>query len=81
MENQRKHYLEILRDRGRGRIRRGNLLPNLEGMIKKREELATLHLNIVVKVPCIEAGIKAIKYFTERASVRIVRWFSLSVRR
>ena len=38
----------------------------LEGMIKEGEELAALHPNIVVKVPCIEAGIKAIKYFTRK---------------
>ena len=37
-----------------------------EGMIKEGEELAALHPNIVVKVPCIEAGIKAIKYFTRK---------------
>ena len=28
--------------------------------------MAALHPNIVVKVPCIEAGIKAIKYFTRK---------------
>ena len=39
---------------------------DLEGMIKEGEELAALHPNIVVKVPCIEAGIKAIKYFTRK---------------
>lgn len=39
---------------------------DLEGMIKEGEELASLHPNIVVKVPCIEAGIKAIKYFTRK---------------
>lgn len=35
-----------------------------EGMIKEGEELAGLNPHIVVKVPCIEAGIKAIKYFS-----------------
>ena len=37
-----------------------------EGMIKEGEELAALHPNIVVKVPCIADGIKAIKYFTNK---------------
>ena len=37
-----------------------------EGMIKEGEELAALNPHIVVKVPCIEAGIKAIKYFTDK---------------
>ncbi len=39
---------------------------NYEGIIKEGEELAKIHPNIVVKVPMIKEGIKAIKYFTER---------------
>ncbi len=35
-------------------------------MIKEGTALATLHSNIVVKVPCIADGIKAIKYFSEK---------------
>ena len=80
VENQRKHYLEICEIVG-GDVSAEVIATDLEGMIKEGEELAALHPNIVVKVPCIEAGIKAIKYFTRKASVRIVRWFSLSVRR
>lgn len=37
-----------------------------EGMIKEGEMLAALHPQIVVKVPMIKDGIKAIKYFTEK---------------
>ena len=37
-----------------------------EGMIKEGEELAALNPHIVVKVPCIADGIKAIKYFTSK---------------
>ena len=36
-----------------------------EGMIREGEALAKLHSNIVVKVPIIKDGIKAIKYFTD----------------
>jgi len=36
-----------------------------EGMIKEGLALAALHEQIVVKVPCIKEGIKAIKYFTQ----------------
>ena len=36
------------------------------GIIKEGEELAALHPNIVVKVPCIADGIKAIKYFSQK---------------
>ena len=35
-----------------------------EGMIKEGEELAALHPQIVVKVPAIKNGIKAIKYLS-----------------
>ena len=37
-----------------------------EGMIKEGEELAALNPHIVVKVPCIADGIKAVKYFTSK---------------
>ncbi len=37
---------------------------DFEGMVKEGEILAALHPNIVVKVPMIPAGIKAIKYFS-----------------
>lgn len=39
---------------------------DFEGMIKEGEALAQLHPNIVVKVPIIKDGIKAIKYFTQK---------------
>ena len=35
-----------------------------EGMIREGEELAALHKNIVVKIPMIIEGIKALKYFS-----------------
>lgn len=37
-----------------------------EGIIKEGEALAALHPQIVVKVPMIKEGIKAIKYFSEK---------------
>jgi transaldolase len=37
-----------------------------EGMIAEGEQLAALHHNIVVKVPMIKDGIKAISYFTNK---------------
>lgn len=39
---------------------------DFEGMVKEGERLAALHKNIVVKVPMIPEGIKAIKYFTSK---------------
>ena len=37
-----------------------------EGMIKEGEVLAALHDNIVVKIPMIKDGIRAISYFTSK---------------
>lgn len=37
---------------------------DFEGMIKEAEHLASLHPQIVVKIPMIKEGIKAIKYLT-----------------
>ena len=38
---------------------------DFEGMIAEGKELVKIHKNIVVKVPMIKDGIKAIKWFTE----------------
>lgn len=63
VENQRKHYLEICKMVD-GDVSAEVIATDYEGMIREGEELAALHPNIVVKVPCIEAGIKAIHSFT-----------------
>ena len=39
---------------------------DFEGIVREGEELAALHPQIVVKVPMIKDGIKAIKYFTNK---------------
>ena len=39
---------------------------DFQGMVKEGEILAALHPNIVVKIPMIPEGIKAIKYFYEK---------------
>lgn len=39
---------------------------DFEGMVKEGEALAELHPNIVVKVPMIKDGVKAIKHFSNR---------------
>jgi len=38
---------------------------NAEGMIKEARELSRIHKNIVVKIPFIEEGIKAVKVLSE----------------
>lgn len=66
VENQRKHYVEIC-DIVDGDVSAEVIATDYENMIREGEELAALHPNIVVKVPCIEDGIKAIKYFSGKA--------------
>lgn len=39
---------------------------DFEGMIKEGEVLASLHSQIVVKIPMIKEGLKAIRYFSEK---------------
>jgi transaldolase len=39
---------------------------DFEGIVKEGEALAELHPNIVVKVPMIKDGVKAIKYFSNK---------------
>ena len=64
-ENCKKHYVEIC-NIVNGPISAEVIATDYEGMIKEGEELAQLHPNIVVKIPCIADGIKAIKYFTNK---------------
>ncbi|CDN76396.1 fructose-6-phosphate aldolase [Elizabethkingia anophelis] len=42
------------------------LSTNYEEMIKEGEELAAIHPNIVVKIPMIKDGVKALKYFSDK---------------
>lgn len=39
---------------------------DFEGMVKEGEELAALHEQIVVKIPMIKEGVKALKYFSDK---------------
>jgi transaldolase len=65
VENQRKHYLEICRIVD-GDVSAEVIATDYAGMICEGEQLAALHPNIVVKAPCTEDGIKAIKYFNRK---------------
>ncbi|GAB6007975.1 fructose-6-phosphate aldolase [Dysgonomonas reticulitermitis] len=65
IDNQRKHYLDICKIVD-GDVSAEVIATDYEGMIREGKELAALHPNIVVKVPCIEDGIKAIKYFSKK---------------
>lgn len=63
MENCNRHYVEIC-NIVNGDVSAEVIAVDYEGMIKEGMALAALHPNIVVKVPCIADGIKAIKYFS-----------------
>lgn len=39
---------------------------DFEGMVREGEELAALHKNIVVKIPMLAEGLKAIKHFSNK---------------
>ncbi len=64
-ENVLNHYRQIC-DIVDGDISAEVISTDYEGIIKEGEELAALHKNIVVKVPMIKEGIKAIKYFSDK---------------
>lgn len=59
------HYLEICKIVD-GDVSAEVISTDFEGMVKEGEELSALHPQIVVKVPIIKDGIKAIKYFSSK---------------
>ncbi len=62
---QHEHYVKIC-EMVKGDVSAEVIATDYEGMIREGQELAALNKHIVVKVPCIADGIKAIKYFTEQ---------------
>jgi transaldolase len=58
-----KHYVDICKI-VTGDVSAEVIATDTDGIIKEGEKLAALHKQIVVKVPMIKDGIKAIKYFT-----------------
>ena len=64
-ENILNHYVEICNS-VEGDVSAEVIAVDFEGMIKEGEQLADLHPQIVVKIPMIKDGIKALKYFSDR---------------
>jgi transaldolase len=60
-----KHYVDICNIVD-GDVSAEVIATDFEGMVNEGEELAKLHEQIVVKVPMIKEGVKAIKYFSDR---------------
>lgn len=61
----KKHYVQICEIVGDGDVSAEVLSTTFDAMIAEGAELSALHPNIVVKVPCTEEGIKAIKWFAD----------------
>lgn len=60
-----KHYVDIC-NISTGDVSAEVIATDYEGIIREGEELSKLHKQIVVKVPMIKDGIRAIKYFSSK---------------
>ena len=60
-----KHYVDICNIVD-GDVSAEVIATDLQGMIREGEVLADLHEQIVVKVPMIRDGVKALKYFADK---------------
>ena len=60
-----KHYVDIC-NIVTGDVSAEVIATDLKGIISEGEHLASLHKQIVVKVPMIKDGVKALKYFSEK---------------
>lgn len=63
-DNILKHYVDIC-EIVDGDVSAEVVSTDFEGMVKEGEALAKLHDQIVVKVPMIKEGVKALKYFSD----------------
>jgi transaldolase len=64
-ENILKHYVAICNIVD-GDVSAEVIATDFDGMVKEGEELASLHEQIVVKLPMIKEGVKAAKYFSDK---------------
>lgn len=64
-ENILQHYKDIC-DIVEDKVSAEVIATDYEGMIKEGEELAALDDKIVVKIPMIKDGVKALKYFSQK---------------
>jgi transaldolase len=60
-----RHYADICEIVGEGDVSAEVISTEYKGMIEEGRRLADLHENIVVKIPMIKDGIKAISWFTQ----------------
>ncbi|MFN2431076.1 MAG: fructose-6-phosphate aldolase [Cryomorphaceae bacterium] len=60
-----QHYLDIC-EIADGPVSAEVISTDFDGMVAEGEKLAKLHENIVVKVPMIRDGVKALRYFSDK---------------
>lgn len=65
-DNVMRHYQAICEIVGDGDVSAEVIGTTFEEMVREGEELADLNENIVVKIPMIRDGVKAIKYFSDK---------------
>lgn len=61
-----KHYVDICQIVDGGDVSAEVIATTFNEMVREGEELAELHEQIVVKVPMIRDGVKALKYFADK---------------
>ncbi|MBC7695696.1 MAG: fructose-6-phosphate aldolase [Burkholderiales bacterium] len=64
-DNIMKHYVDIC-NITTGDVSAEVIATDFDGMVREGEMLADLHPRIVVKIPMIREGLKAIKYFSDK---------------
>ena len=64
-ENIRKHYMNIC-EIVDGDVSAEVISTDFDGIVEEGNELAKLHKQIIVKVPMIKDGVKALRYFTSK---------------
>lgn len=64
-DNILKHYVDICKAVS-GDVSAEVIATDFDGIVKEGEALAKLHKQIVVKVPMIKDGVKALRYFTDK---------------
>ena len=64
-DNILKHYVDIC-EIVDGDVSAEVISTDFKGMVEEGEKLAALHDQIVVKIPMIEEGVKALRYFSDK---------------
>lgn len=64
-DNILKHYVDIC-NMVNGDVSAEVIATDFKGIVEEGEMLASLHKNIVVKVPMIKDGVKALRYFSDK---------------